>query len=1414
MNVDLPPGLDDIADDFNPSTEVVLKATNKPDKTVETTTDLESGVETTTDTDILITTTTEADIFVGTTTESNMLLETTALADMLAETTREAEMEVDTTTEADILVSTTTEADVLSSTTTEADVFLSTATEADIALSTATEADALSTTTETDVLLSTTTETDIYVRTTTEADTLAVTITEPTRTTTEAVNLLATTTEYDSNLSTTTTADTYVATSTETGTRASTTTEADTTSESDAGTLLGETKPKFDQVTETTTKAGQELGTTTIADQFRGITTYTEQYLITTTRTDQLMDSPKDSVLPPIFPTSKALPVETTSTQEQLSTVGLSTSVSIEAASTMPPATFSPLQSNAELDDWSCTLLGELEVINTFFTTPNVGSNSSLSFIRTLTEINLGFMFEYGSNYTNRKQVKVTQIFVVENSSAYTRLRREARAYSRIKREAHDGSSTLEPARLRMKFKARRKEITEAAVQIIADLPGLVTRSLKVEGLPDCSPIGSLYGDATVNPDGCCLGELCVTPDVFDNRPSRLPLPPILSPTPHICLESCCTVSIQTSLPLMAHSITTNSLVFLLQSTTDRQTVSQVMCNSSSCRGGRSGCKQAFAVTELLAVNSAGEEFIAYVMVGSGCECSGEFVEDTSDERVADVTDDGTNIFEAIEIEEFENVLEEVRQSFSKLLAKFYLSLSKEIVTYHTGTTAGLLEKFSTFKNARDEFLSGYVQFVERSEGSLGLSLTQADFSQFQNKSISELQSNMQNLKATFDTTVVDTTEEFVNILLSLIPLFDKLENFCQLVVYSCKSQMEAEMVSKEFEQNFLKFEHILQSQIVLSIEASKELEAYYHSQYAVQAAKLLSRISYLQHHSMVDNGFVHNWKVQYVTQAARAIDIFKDNVFENKAKDLLDVLKRSLSTVFGDVRLLTECVKESYLPYYQLSGLKRMEVDNSVRGSLVTSFAPVTSELKLTIEKVSNHTENYIEDAENLLDNAFTTLQESLMEFNENVNERLNASRGLVIPVKEMKTLEEMGNYWFIPSWKGRNMMQDQDKSFIQNVQLNANLTLMEAQNDLRSKINKEKNKLTKYIVSSISDLNQVTKIKSMLEVIFDKMANSSTKALNETFNKYEALVFDQLTASSSNRTDGLDSTSFNVELDVELKANGLGSALSQADFVINSTLNEILMNTRLLVDQFLTSGDYINLLTDQAIIESLKNKNLTELLSFQSTMQVMKMWQEAQFSQLDSSIRSNLVKRESILNNFKQRMQNVLTKVTEMYPANITAKVTKRVQLILGYHKSSLKENLLSENSALLNQFFLNTKNSFSNTVGNLTTNPEVFQYLDLMVEIIQLDTMKAVEMSVRETLGQLVFSDRADPNSAGGSRSSFSTLGSLVESVGSYPTSINIPSSPDNLSAADSYQLLSYDPFSSITVSAQTVADPTEE
>merc|ERR1719186_2230557 len=628
MNVDLPPGLDDIADDFNPSTEVVLKATNKPDKTVETTTDLESGVETTTDTDILITTTTEADIFVGTTTESNMLLETTALADMLAETTREAEMEVDTTTEADILVSTTTEADVLSSTTTEADVFLSTATEADIALSTATEADALSTTTETDVLLSTTTETDIYVRTTTEADTLAVTITdEPTRTTTEAANLLATSTEYDSNLSTTTTADTYVATSTETGTRASTTTEADTTSESDAGTLLGETKPEFDQVTETRTKDGQELGTTTIADQLLGITTYTEQYL-KSTRTDQLMDSPKDAVLPPIFPTSKALPVETTSTQDPLS---------IEAASKMPPATSSPLQFNAELDDWSCTLLGELEVINTFFTTPNVGSNSSLSFIRTLTERNLGFMFEYGSNYTNRKQVKVTQIFVVEKSSAYTRLKREARAYSRIKREAHDGSSTLEPARLRMKFKARieniaftawRKEISEAAVQIIADLPGLVTRSLKVEVLPDCSPIGSLYGDATVNPDGCCLGELCVTPDVFDNRPSRLPLPPILSPTPHICWESCCTVKIQTSLPLMAPSITTNSLVFLLQSTTDRQTVSQLMCSSSSCRGGRSGCKQAFAVTELLAVNSTGEEFIAYVMVGSGCECSGEFVED------------------------------------------------------------------------------------------------------------------------------------------------------------------------------------------------------------------------------------------------------------------------------------------------------------------------------------------------------------------------------------------------------------------------------------------------------------------------------------------------------------------------------------------------------------------------------------------------------------------------------------------------------------------------------------------------------------------------------------------------------------------------------------------------------------------
>ena len=134
-------------------------------------------------------------------------------------------------------------------------------------------------------------------------------------------------------------------------------------------------------------------------------------------------------------------------------------------------------------------------------------------------------------------------------------------------------------------------------------------------------------------------------------------------------------------------------------------------------------------------MNATGEEYIAYVLVGNGCDCNEDEEQNTDATEISIIGVDNGNEFEAIQNEGFEEVLIEVRQSYFKLLGMFFLSLSKEIVLYHNGVTDGLLRRFSAFEDASYVTLDQYAEFVLRSEGSLGMSLSEQDFIHFQNRS-------------------------------------------------------------------------------------------------------------------------------------------------------------------------------------------------------------------------------------------------------------------------------------------------------------------------------------------------------------------------------------------------------------------------------------------------------------------------------------------------------------------------------------------------------------------------------------------------------------------------------------------------------------------------------------------------------
>ena len=189
-----------------------------------------------------------------------------------------------------------------------------------------------------------------------------------------------------------------------------------------------------------TTTEADELIFTTVADQLIDTTTWADQLITTTTDADNIIVTETESN-------------------------GVN-------------------ESSSGLDDSSFTLRGEFEVINTFFQTPLVASNSSISFFRRLLERDLGIMFEQATPSVPRGNVNVEKVVVVEtsSSSAYTRLKRE------VKEEKSGlASSTV----LRVWFTIRYEDISYTAhqssiqditSQILHTLPGIQTHTLTIEG--------------------------------------------------------------------------------------------------------------------------------------------------------------------------------------------------------------------------------------------------------------------------------------------------------------------------------------------------------------------------------------------------------------------------------------------------------------------------------------------------------------------------------------------------------------------------------------------------------------------------------------------------------------------------------------------------------------------------------------------------------------------------------------------------------------------------------------------------------------------------------------------------------------------------------------------------------------------
>ena len=169
-----------------------------------------------------------------------------------------------------------------------------------------------------------------------------------------------------------------------------------------------------------------------------------------------------------------------------------------------------------------------------------------------------------------------------------------------------------------------------------------------------------------------------------------------------------------------------------------------------------------------------------------------------------------------------------------------------------------------------------------------------------------------------------------------------------------------------------------------------------------------------------------------------------------------------------------------------------------------------------------------------------------------------------------------------------------------------------------------------------------------------------------------------------------------------------------------MDKTLSKVVEDTKELIDEFLLSSDYINNVANQAISERLTDKNQADLDLAQEVMSIMKTWQEAQFSLLDSLLTNNQVRIEAMTTNFKEEMETVMNKAINM-ETDVLSLLNKRLQLMLWDKKSQVLKLLLKDTSIVTGHFFYQTKQSLDTSLRNFTTNPEVLQYLDMMVDII---------------------------------------------------------------------------------------------
>merc|ERR1719431_2090078 len=422
--------------------------------------------------------------------------------------------------------------------------------------------------------------------------------------------------------------------------------------------------------------------------------------------------------------------------------------------------------------------------------------------------------------------------------------------------------------------------------------------------------------------------------------------------------------------------------------------------------------------------------------------------------------------------------------------------------------------------------------------------------------------------------------------------------------------------------------------------------------------------------------------------------------------------------------------------PIYEKNYYGKKEIDMAVEEALERVYGPFSVKINLAVEKLTNKTEKFLESAENLmgLENYITIIKENV-GFPRIVKE-LGGSQAILKSIDDVSEIRRFATS--LPNRNWMNYISDEiaDETFIQKVNQTLNLTRSEAQRNLLSKIEEEKSKLRKYIATNIDDVSKLAQTNSVIENSFSNLVNTSSESLSEAFDTHQQ----QLTVKLQERL-GTYLPNFNAT-DVDLLASGLEHVQIQADKVMDKTLNEVVEDVKKLIDEFLLSSKYINDVTNQAITERLANKTQTDLIA-QEVMSIMKSWQEAQFGLLDSLLTNNQVRREVLRTNFRDEMGSVVNKAVDV-KTDVLALLNKRLKLMLWDKKSQVMKSLLQDTSAVAGQFFFQTKLSLNASLSNFTRHPEILQYLDMMVDIVKIDTVLGVEMNTRETLAYLFFSN----------------------------------------------------------------------